>query len=367
MKWLGSRCSINMTDKEYLVEKLLSGTEIWNQWRIENPNQARLNLAKVNLSGANLCGVDLSEVNLSETNLSGANLSEANLKKANLFFANLEGADVRGADLRRAQLYYSNLRNTTFSRKTKINERWRRISFWLSNKVAKPYYWFGAELSYADLEGIDLSEAIIPYADLRGANLRNANLIGTNLEQARIWDTDLKGAKYSQDTILPWMSPIQRRSLIFVNIPQQPDNREVLVDLKSFEDERNRTNIEHVKRKDQQRFRDLLLDAFQGKCAISACDVERALDAAHIFPYRGPKTDCLWNGILLRLDLHRLFDSYLFTIDHQSGQVYWSPSLRSSYGLFANTQVCFPEKPVSENRKQVLRWHNAKCNWYQTK
>ena len=110
-------------------------------------------------------------------------------------------------------------------------------------------------------------------------------------------------------------------------------------------------------------FRDLLLDAFQGKCAITACDVERALDAAHIFPYRGQKTDCLWNGILLRLDLHRLFDSYLLTIDPLSGQVYLESSLMNSYGGVANTKVCFPEEPVSENRKQALRWHNAQCSW----
>jgi hypothetical protein len=156
---------------------------------------------------------------------------------------------------------------------------------------------------------------------------------------------------------------MQQQSLILVNPPLQPDKKEVLVDLEGLKDERKRTNVERVIRKYQGKFRDSLLDAFQGKCAITACDVERALDAAHIFPYRGDKTDYLWNGLLLRLDLHRLFDSYLLTIDPLSGQVYLEPSLMNSYEGVANTQVCFPEEPVSLNRKLALRWHNAQCSW----
>jgi len=461
-----------MTDKEYLVEKLLSGTEAWNQWRIENPNQARLDLTQVNLSGANLSGADLSKADLTGANLSGvdlsqaklyaasltganlihasltgailngailiradlsganlcsanlrsvtsltndrmyeyyreqydpivkaiyrygsartnlinanlqntnwqcaelqgvifkkANLREANLNGVNLFRADLSEADLSGADLRKAILHYINLRNTIISRKTRINDRWRRISFMLNNQGAKPYHWQGADLKYADLEGVDLSEAELRFADLRGANLRRANLVGANLDKARTSDANLEGATYSEATILPPLSWMQQQSMILVNPPLEPDNKEVLVDLESIKDERKRTNVERVSRKDQRKFRDSLLDAFQGKCAITSCDVERALDAAHIFPYRGQATDCAWNGILLRLDLHRLFDSYLLTIDPLSGQVYLEPSLMNSYGVVANAKVCFPEEPVSENRKQVLRWHNAQCSWLRT-
>jgi predicted restriction endonuclease len=151
--------------------------------------------------------------------------------------------------------------------------------------------------------------------------------------------------------------------MILVDPPLQPDNQEVLVDLESLQDEKKRTNVCRVARKDQRKFRDMLLDAFQGKCPITSCDVESALDAAHIFPYRGPLTDFPWNGILLRLDFHRLFDRYLLTIDAQTGRVYLSPSLMNSYREYANTTVRFPEQPVSENRKQALRWHNAQCSW----
>lgn len=460
-----------MNDKEKLVEKLLFGVTSWNQWRQENPNQARIDLTHVNLSGANLRGVDLSEVDLTDAdlrgadlsdaklyaaNLSGANLSsvnlvgatlngailimadlscadlrsatlrsakslkndrlynfyrdqylpilqamqryqsfntnlaaanlqsallqyaelqgvifhqanltDANLKGASLYCANLSKADLSGADLREAILQYINLRNTKFSRKTKINERWRRISSLVSNQVEKPYYWHGAKLQDADLQGADLSQTIMPFADLRRANLRNANLMGADFSNTqRIAGVDLKGAKYNQDTILPDMSWIQKQTLIFVDSPIEPDNEEEIIDLSALKDERKRTNGERVSREDQQKFRELLKDAFQGKCAISQYDVEQAIEAAHIFPYRGPQTDCAWNGILLRLDLHRLFDSYLLTIDAQEYQVRLSPSLMNScYREYANTSVCFPEQPISKNRKLALQWHNAQCSW----
>jgi uncharacterized protein YjbI with pentapeptide repeats len=459
-----------MTHKDYLMEKLLSGVETWNQWRAEHPTQERLDLTGVNLSGANLRGVDLSEADLSQACLSGADLSQAKLyaaclsranlnranlssavlngalftladlsgaslscadlrsigfllrdclyelrrcefdaivkamrkhsalqtyllkanlhssdlrsaylqgaifHQANLTIANLRGveicktsferADLSGADLRSACITYINLRHTVITRKTQINERWRRISLLQSNKVTRPYHWPGAELKYADLDAVDLSGAVLPYADLRGTHLRYANLMGTNLDKARTEDTDFEGAKYSCDTILPALSRLQRQSLVWVESPPEPINKEVIVDLESLKDERQRTNVARVRRKDQQKFREALKEAFEGKCAITFCDVERALDAAHIFPYRGPQTDCVWNGILLRLDLHRLFDSYLLTIDPVEGQVYLEESLMNSYGQYANKRICFPEQPVSENRLLALRWHNAQCSWF---
>ncbi|MBD0344576.1 MAG: pentapeptide repeat-containing protein [Coleofasciculus sp. Co-bin14] len=312
----------------------------------------KANLQSCDLRSARLQGAMFHQANLSETNLSGAEICKTDFQEA----------DLSGADLRGAYITYINLRHSVITRQTQINDRWRRISLLQSNKGTKPYHWEGAQLKYADLDAVDLSGALLPYADLRGTHLRYANLMGTNLDKARTEDTDFEGAKYSCDTILPPLSRLQRQSLVWVESPPEPVNKEVIVDLESLKDERQRTNVVRVRRKDQQKFRDMLIDAFQGKCPITSCDVEGALDAAHIFPYRGPKTDGLWNGILLRLDLHRLFDSYLLTIDPVSGQVYFSNSLMNSYVEYANTTVCFPQQD-SLNRQQALRWHNAQCSW----
>jgi uncharacterized protein YjbI with pentapeptide repeats len=316
-------------------------------------------LFQANLQACNLCLAQLQGAKFGQ-----ANLRIASLCSAEICQTDFERADLRGADLRGACLTYINLRHTLLNRKTKITERWRRISLLQSDQVTKPYHWEGAQLQYADLNAVDLSGAHMPYADLRGTHLRYANLMGTNLNRARTEDTDFEGATYSCDTILPALSRLQRQSLVWVESPPEPINKEVIVDLESIKDERQRTNGVRVTRKDQQKFRETLKEAFFCKCAITACDVEGALDAAHIFPYRGSQTDCVWNGILLRLDLHRLFDAYLLTIDAVEGQVYVSPSLMNSYGQYANTRICFPEQPMSENRQQALRWHNAQCSWF---
>lgn len=52
-------------------------------------------------------------------------------------------------------------------------------------------------------------------------------------------------------------------------------------------------------------------------CVITGCDITEALDAAHIKPSRlceGQEYYDIENGLLLRADVHRLFDRGVFTI-----------------------------------------------------
>ena len=67
-------------------------------------------------------------------------------------------------------------------------------------------------------------------------------------------------------------------------------------------------------RQGQPEFRRMLLDAYDSRCAISGCDCSYALEAAHIRPYKGKHTNHIQNGILLRADLHTLFDLRKITI-----------------------------------------------------
>lgn len=70
-----------------------------------------------------------------------------------------------------------------------------------------------------------------------------------------------------------------------------------------------------VTRPGQSSFRSDMLNRFGGECCISGCRVETLLEAAHIIPYRGDQSDDVTNGLLLRVDLHRLFDAHLVTIN----------------------------------------------------
>jgi hypothetical protein len=78
-----------------------------------------------------------------------------------------------------------------------------------------------------------------------------------------------------------------------------------------------RTKIERMVaiRQGQSEFRDSLLAAYEGQCAITGCGVEEVLEAAHIIPFRGDHTNDVTNGLLLRADIHTLFDLGIIKID----------------------------------------------------
>jgi hypothetical protein len=83
-------------------------------------------------------------------------------------------------------------------------------------------------------------------------------------------------------------------------------------------DARLRTYRNIVARRGQPRFRAALLNAYGGKCAITGCDAVVALEAAHLRPYRGPDSNTVSNGLLLRADIHTLLDLRLIAIDPQT-------------------------------------------------
>ncbi|HAL31177.1 MAG TPA: hypothetical protein DCP20_10790 [Coriobacteriia bacterium] len=83
----------------------------------------------------------------------------------------------------------------------------------------------------------------------------------------------------------------------------------------TWQDERISRPGVGVVRESQGRFRQLLLDAYADTCAITQYDARPALDGAHILPFMGRSSDTARNGLLLRSDVHRLFDRFLLSVD----------------------------------------------------
>jgi len=80
-------------------------------------------------------------------------------------------------------------------------------------------------------------------------------------------------------------------------------------------DARLRVYRQIVARQGQAGFRTALLEAYQGRCAVTGCDAAVALEGAHLYPYRGPASNTVTNGLLLRADIHTLFDLRLLVPD----------------------------------------------------
>ncbi|MFQ6556011.1 HNH endonuclease [Pseudomonas sp. Lb2C1-1] len=92
---------------------------------------------------------------------------------------------------------------------------------------------------------------------------------------------------------------------------------EALNPIESEEDERRRQQGAIVIREGQGVFKAALLSAYDRRCAMTGCAVVEILEAAHIKPYLGAHTNRTDNGLLLRADIHTLFDKGLIWIDEQ--------------------------------------------------
>lgn len=83
-------------------------------------------------------------------------------------------------------------------------------------------------------------------------------------------------------------------------------------------------------RRGAPKFRKDLLAAYGKRCCVSGCEMDAVLEAAHIRPYDGAETNHPTNGLLLRADLHTLFDLGLFVIDPKALCIHLHPKLRSA-------------------------------------
>lgn len=92
-------------------------------------------------------------------------------------------------------------------------------------------------------------------------------------------------------------------------------------------------------RRGQQRFRNLLRERHGDRCLVTDCRVLAVLEAAHIKPYRGEQDNHPENGLLLRSDIHTLFDLDLLGIEPDRLQVELHPSLTKDYGELAGLQL----------------------------
>jgi hypothetical protein len=136
---------------------------------------------------------------------------------------------------------------------------------------------------------------------------------------------------------------------------QIPDSE---FDPTSITDGREQTFRRINLRKGQPKFRDSLIAAYDAKCAISGYDAVNALEAAHIMPYQGEDTNHPGNGILLRADLHTLFDLGLIAIDDVEMTVIISPTLQSTeYGQFSGVKIHLPSERTLRPSSEALREH----------
>jgi hypothetical protein len=122
------------------------------------------------------------------------------------------------------------------------------------------------------------------------------------------------------------------------------------------EDRREKVFRQIKERRGQSQFRDLLRQRYGNQCMIRGLKLLDVLEAAHISPYRGTDDNHPDNGLLLRADLHTLFDLNLLGINPESLEVKFHPKvLTTGYQKLEGIKLrCSQYKP-SQSALQY-RW-----------
>jgi putative restriction endonuclease len=115
----------------------------------------------------------------------------------------------------------------------------------------------------------------------------------------------------------------------------------------------------------QGTFRVAVTQAYGQACAVTGEHSLPVLEAAHILPYSEGGEHAVRNGLLLRSDLHRLFDAGFVTVtpDHRFEV---SRRLRDrwhngrTYYAFHGRAIHLPGDRAESPDPALLRWHNEK-------
>jgi putative restriction endonuclease len=112
----------------------------------------------------------------------------------------------------------------------------------------------------------------------------------------------------------------------------------------------------------QQAFQAVVLDTYDRRCAITGTRIRPVLQAAHIRPVAAGGEHRIDNGLLLRSDVHTMFDrGYLGVDPHNRLQV--SPRLRDEFGngeqfyAGAGEVIALPVRQADRPQREFLEWH----------
>ena len=113
----------------------------------------------------------------------------------------------------------------------------------------------------------------------------------------------------------------------------------------------------------QGSFKILVTDAYCRACAITQERVLPVLEAAHIKPYSMSGPHEVRNGVLLRSDMHKLFDSGYLTITPKlhievSRRIKEEFENGKYYFTYHGQRINLPRRPFDQPSNEFVTWHN---------
>lgn len=126
------------------------------------------------------------------------------------------------------------------------------------------------------------------------------------------------------------------------------------------EDARDRIFRSIAYRRGQSEFRKMLLANYDDTCPVTGTKCSIVLEAAHILPYNGEKTNTPSNGMPLRSDIHVLFDLKLLTINDDYSINLAAELKDSDYAVLDGKMLSLPRDPNVWPNKNLLKNHREK-------
>ncbi len=174
----------------------------------------------------------------------------------------------------------------------------------------------------------------------------------------------VQGKSYTTDTFIGnelWIKVNRLLQKYLYHVQDEAKNQLILEDTES---PMYGNSVLTKVRLGQGAFRILVTDAYNRKCAISGEKTLPVLEAAHIKPYADSGPHFISNSLLLRSDLHKLFDAGYITItqdlkvevskrikeEYQNGKEYYKFHGSEIYNL--------PNRIKDNPETRFVAWHN---------
>jgi uncharacterized protein YjbI with pentapeptide repeats len=399
-----------------LVEAQLRNADL-KQGKLQGANLSKANLTGANLEGVNLQGANLRGAKLFGANLQNANLQQANLEDADLTEAKLFGANLQGANRQKATL--PSLGNMpVLSPKSSpllspalptgeileeavvenglASDSFNVVKSWpqgaqtgspvLLSLLSDTQEAIAGDRSEALVANLTLDRPLILLGENNGTKI-DANIDANIDADLTVTLAESSGEPESisekVDVQIPKTKSLDLPLEFAAKDRSQPDpNRtnnyrtrstaepeDFLELIKQRMGENGHfasVSLAIAKRRGPTTLRQRLLEAYQGRCSMTGCEVEPILEVAFLQPNQPTQNSDPSNGLLLRADVHTLFDLHLIAIDPETLHIIVAPTLRdTTYGslhqkpLRQTTLAGFqPNQELLKLRLQWSSWFN---------
>lgn len=174
---------------------------------------------------------------------------------------------------------------------------------------------------------------------------------------------EMEGQSYSTDTEVGqrlWSRVERLLQKYLYQVPNEEKSQLVLEEPEALYGKSILTKV----RLGQGAFRILVTDAYSRKCTISGEKTLPVLEAAHIKPYAVSGPHFISNALLLRSDLHKLFDTGYITITPElkveiSKRIKEEYENGKEYYKFHGGEIFnLPNRLIDKPSRKFIEWHN---------